>query len=46
MESCKGCGSAKLAKNGKNKLGAFRGINKECDFLVIIAVAPGNMRKH
>ena len=30
MESCKGCGSAKLAKNGKNKLGVQRYKCKEC----------------
>ena len=30
MKSCKGCGSNKLTKNGKNKLGAQRYKCKEC----------------
>jgi transposase len=30
MENCKGCGSTKLTKNGKNKLGAQRYRCKEC----------------
>jgi transposase-like protein len=30
MDSCKSCGSAKLVKNGKNKLGSQRYKCKEC----------------
>jgi len=30
MENCKNCGSSKLVKNGKNKLGAQRYKCKEC----------------
>jgi len=30
MENCKGCGSNKLSKNGKNKLGSQRYKCKEC----------------
>ncbi len=30
MEGCKGCGSNKLIKNGKNKLGTQRYKCKEC----------------